>query len=52
MKIQDVETDEMDAESLNEQRVLFEARWIHFNKIRTVIGSVSSSSLMAILSFN
>ncbi len=51
-KIQDVETDEMDAESLNEQRVLFETRWVHFYKIRTVIGFVASSSFMAILSFN
>ena len=51
-KIQDVETDEMDAEPLNEQRVLFEARWTHFNKIRTVIGFVASSSFMAILSLN
>ena len=51
-RIQDVETDGMDAESLNEQRLLFEARWTHFNKIRTVIGFVASSSFMAILSLN
>ena len=51
-KIQDVETDEIDADSLNKQRVLFEARWVHFNKIRTIIGFVTSSSFMAILSFN
>ena len=51
-KIQDVETDEMDAEVLNEQRVLFEARWTHFNKIRAVIGFIASCSFMAILSLN
>jgi uncharacterized membrane protein len=51
-QIQNVGTDEMDAKSLHEQRVLFEARWTHFNRIRTVIACVVSASFMAILSLS
>jgi len=43
-----VRVDEMDSESLHEQRRLFEARWTYFNKIRAVISCVVTVSLMVV----
>lgn len=51
-QIQCVKTDEMDPKSLHEQRTPFEARWTHFNKIRTAIACVVSASFMFALSMN
>ena len=37
-RIQTVNVEERDASALREERLLFEARWIRFNWIRTLIG--------------
>ena len=37
-RIQTVNVEERDASGLREERLLFEARWIRFNWIRTLIG--------------
>lgn len=47
-QLQSVRVDEMDSESLREQRRLFEARWTYFNKIRAVISCIVTVSLMVV----
>jgi len=51
-RIQRVNVGEMDPKALHEQRMLFEARWTHFNRIRTVIACVVSASFMITLGLN
>jgi uncharacterized membrane protein len=51
-RIQGVNVAEMDASVLREQRTLFEARWIRFNWIRTLIGLGVTVSFMVALSLN
>ncbi len=51
-QIQGVNVVDMDAGPLREQRMLFEARWTRFNRIRTLIALVVSASFMIALSLN
>jgi len=51
-RIQGVNVADMDASALREQRMLFEARWTRFNRIRTLIALVVSASFMIALSLN
>ena len=51
-RIQGVNVADMDASVLREQRMLFEARWTRFNRIRTLIALVVSASFMIVLSLN
>lgn len=48
-QIQSVRVDEMDSESLHQQRERFEARWNYFNKARVGIACVVTTSLMVVL---
>ena len=45
-RLQHLEIDEMDPESLSKQRNKFETRWNYFNKIRTLFAFEVSFSLM------
>ena len=45
-RIQRLKTHEMDEKSLNNQRVLFENRWNHYNNIRTAIAFFVSLALL------
>ena len=49
-RIQQINVDEMDPKVLCEQRMLFEDRWTHFNRVRAVIGCVASASFIFTLS--
>ena len=49
-RIQTVNVEEWDASALREERLLFEARWIRFNWIRTVIGLGVTVAFMVALS--
>ena len=51
-RIQGVNAADMDAGALRGQRMLFEARWTRFNRIRTLIALVVSASFMIALSLN
>ena len=51
-QIQGVNVADMDAGPLRERRMLFEARWIRFNRIRTLIALVVSVSFMIALSLD
>ena len=51
-RIQGVNGADMDASVLREQRMLFEARWTRFNRIRTLIALVVIVSFMIALSLN
>ena len=48
-RIQSVNVDEMNLEALLDQRVLFEARWTRFNKLRTSIAYMATASFIIIL---
>lgn len=48
-QLQSFRVNEVDSESIHEQRRRFEARWQYFNKIRTVISCVVTMSLMVVL---
>ena len=45
-RLQRLEIDEMDLESLSKERNKFETRWNYFNNIRTLIAFAVSFSLM------
>ena len=51
-RLQRLEIDEMDPESLSKERNKFETRWNYFNNIRTLIASVVSFSLMLLIYVN
>ena len=51
-RIQTVNVGELNASALCEQRLLFEARWIRFNWIRTLIGLGVTVAFMVALSLN
>ena len=51
-RIQRLEIDEMDPESLSKERNKFETRWNYFNNIRTLIASAVSFSLMILIYVN
>ena len=48
-RIQSVNIDEMNPAGLLDQRVLFEARWTRFNKLRTLIARMATASFIIIL---
>ena len=48
-QLQSFRVNEVDSESIHEQRRRFEARWTYFNKIRTVISCFVTMSLMVVL---
>ena len=51
-RLQRLEIDEMDPESLSKERNKFETRWNYFNNIRTLIASAVSFSLMLFIYTN
>ena len=51
-RLQRLEIDEMDPESLSKERNKFETRWNYFNNIRTLIAFVVSFSLMLFIYAN
>ena len=51
-RIQSVNVDEMDPKALLDQRVLFGARWIQFNKLRTLIACIVTASFIITLSLD
>ena len=51
-RLQRLEIDEMDPESLSKERNKFETRWNYFNNIRTMIAFVVSFSLMLFIYAN
>ena len=51
-RLQRLEIDEMDPESLSKERNKFETRWNYFNNIRTLIASAVSFSLMLFIYAN
>ena len=51
-RLQRLEIDEMDPESLSKERDKFETRWNYFNNIRTLIASAVSFSLMLFIYTN
>ena len=51
-RLQRLEIDEMDPESLSKERNKFETRWNYFNNIRTLIAFAVSFSLMLIIYAN
>ena len=51
-RIQGVSVADADSSALREQRLLFEARWIRFNWIRTLIGLGVTVAFMVALSLN
>ena len=51
-RLQRLEIDEMDPESLSKERNKFETRWNYFNNIRTLIASIVSFSLMLFIYAN
>ena len=51
-RLQRLEIDEMDSESLSKERNKFETRWNYFNNIRTLITSAVSFSLMLLIYVN
>ena len=51
-RLQRLEIDEMDPESLSQERNKFETRWNYFNNIRTLIASAVSFSLMLFIYTN
>ena len=48
-RIQAIDTNNMNNQSLNEERTKFEMRWNYFNKIRTFIAFFTSLSFLLIL---
>ena len=51
-RLQRLEIDEMDPESLSKEHNKFETRWNYFNNIRTLIASAVSFSLMLLIYAN
>ena len=51
-RLQRLEIDEMDPESLSKERNKFETRWNYFNNIRTLIAFAVSFSLMLLIDAN
>ena len=51
-RLQRLEIDEMDPESLSKEHNKFETRWNYFNNIRTLIASAVSFSLMLLIYVN
>ena len=51
-RLQRLEIDEMDPESLSQERNKFETRWNYFNNIHTLIASAVSFSLMLFIYAN
>ena len=51
-RLQRLEIDEMDPESLSKERNKFETRWNYFNNIRTLIAFAVSFSLMLFIYAN
>ena len=51
-RLQRLEIDEMDPESLSKERNKFKTRWNYFNNIRTLIASIGSFSLMLLIYAN
>ena len=51
-RLQRLEIDEMDSESLSKERNKFETRWNYFNNIRTLIAFAVSFSLMLFIYAN
>ena len=51
-RLQRLEIDEMDSETLSKERNKFETRWNHFNNIRTLIAFAVSFSLMLFIYAN
>ena len=51
-RLQRLEIDEMDSESLSKERNKFETCWNYFNNIRTLIASAVSFSLMLFIYTN
>ena len=51
-RLQRLEIDEMDPESLSKERNKFETRWNYFNNIRTLIAFAVSFSLMLFIYVN
>ena len=51
-RLQHLEIDEMDSESLGKERNKFETRWNYFNNIRTLIAFAVSFSLMLFIYAN
>ena len=51
-RLQRLEIDEMDPESLSKERNKFETRWNYFNNIRTLIAFAVSFSLMLLIYAN
>ena len=51
-RLQHLEIDEMDPESLSKERNKFETRWNYFNNIRTLIACAVSFSLMLLIYAN
>ena len=51
-RLQCLEIDEMDPESLSKERNKFETRWNYFNNIRTLIAFAVSFSLMLFIYAN
>ena len=51
-RLQHLEIDEMDSESLSKERNKFETRWNYFNNIRTLIAFAVSFSLMLFIYAN
>ena len=51
-RLQRLETDEMDSESLSKESNKFETRWNYFNNIRTLIAFAVSFSLMLFIYAN
>jgi uncharacterized membrane protein len=47
--IQKIDINDMNNQSLNEERTIFEMRWNYFNKIRTFIAFAASLSFLLIL---
>ena len=48
-RIQGVNVDEMNPKALLDQRLLFEARWTRFNKVRALIACMVTASFIIIL---
>ncbi|MGB2533791.1 MAG: anthrone oxygenase family protein [Candidatus Puniceispirillum sp.] len=47
--LQRLDIDDLDAASLRDERVMFESRWVYFNRIRTAIAFSVSLILLIII---
>ncbi len=46
VRIQRVEVDEMDDETVHQQRLIFEAKWNFFNRVRTALGFCATAMFL------